>query len=67
MQRNVEFELLFDDRDQHVDRHGNPDLALDRVLGGAEETLDAQVLLDPLEEQLHLPTVFVECADRQGW
>jgi len=34
-------------------------LALDDVLGGAEEALDAKLLLDPLEEQLHLPTAFV--------
>jgi hypothetical protein len=42
---------LFDDGDQHVGRHGDPDLRLHRVLAGAEEGLDAQVLLDPFEEQ----------------
>ncbi len=38
-------------------------LGLDRVLGGAEEALDAQVLLDPLKEQLDLPAAFVELRD----
>ncbi len=42
----------FDDGDQHVGRHGDPYLRLHCVLAGAEEGLDAQVLLDPLEEQL---------------
>ena len=41
---------LLDDGDQHVGRHRDPDLRLDRVLAGAEERLDAQVLLDPLKK-----------------
>ena len=48
---------FFDDGDQDVDRHGNPDLRFDRVFGGAEERLDAQVLLDLFEDstcQRHL-------------
>ena len=43
---------LLDDGDQHIGRHGDPYLRLHRVLAGAEEGLDAQMLLDPLEEQL---------------
>jgi hypothetical protein len=31
-------------------------MRLDRVLGSAKERLDAQVLLDPVEEQLDLPS-----------
>ena len=42
--------LLLDDSDQHVGGHGAPDLRLHRVLAGAQETLDAQVLLDPFEQ-----------------
>ena len=59
-------ELLFDDSDQHVGSHGAPDLSLDRVLAGPQKALDAQVLLDPLEEQFHLPAALVERGDRQG-
>jgi len=42
-------QLLFDNGDEHVGGDGAPDLRLHRVLAGAQETLDAQVLLDPLE------------------
>ena len=48
-------QLLFDNRNQHIGGHGTPDLRLHRILAGAQKTLDAQVLLDPLEEQFHLP------------
>lgn len=41
-------------------RHRDPHLGLDGVFGGAEETLDAQVLLDRAKKQFHLPTAFVE-------
>ena len=42
---------LLDDGDQHVGGDCDPDLRLHGVLAGAEEGLDAQVLLDPLEER----------------
>ncbi len=42
--------LLLDDGDQHVGGYGTPDLRLHGVLAGAQESLDAQVLLDPLEQ-----------------
>ena len=58
-------QLLFDNGDEHVGGHGAPDLGLHRVLAGTQETLDAQVLLDPFEEQFHLPTMFVPCGDGQ--
>jgi hypothetical protein len=37
-----------------------PDLRLYGVLAGTRKFLDAQMLLDPLEEQLHLPAVLVK-------
>ena len=52
--------LLLDDCDEHVGGHGAPDLRLHSVLAVAQEVLDAQVLLDPLEEQLDLPATLVE-------
>ncbi len=35
-------------------------MGLHRVLRGAVKTLDAQILFDPLEEEFHLPALFVE-------
>jgi hypothetical protein len=42
-------------------------LSLDRILRCAIESLDAQVLLDPFEEEFHLPAAFVELGNAQGW
>ena len=69
VERAGEIEAFLDDGDQQVDRDGDPDLGFDRVFAGSVEGLDAQVLLDPLEEQLDLSAAFVEGADggrRQG-
>ena len=52
--------------DEHVGGHGAPDLRLDRVLAVAKKLLDAQVLLDPFEEQLDLPAAFVQSGNGQG-
>ena len=38
-----------------------------RVFVGAEKRLDAQMLLNPFEEQLDLPTAFVKLRDGQSW
>ena len=57
--------FLFNDGNQHVSRHGAPDLRLDGVLAIAQELLDSQVLLDPFEEQFDLPAFLVECCDGQ--
>ena len=57
--------LLLDDGDEHVGGHGAPDLRFHRVLAGAQETLDAQMLPDPLEVQLDLPSAFVQRGNRQ--
>ena len=57
--------LLLDDGDQHVGGHGAPDLRLHRVLAGAQKALDAQMLLDPFEEQLDLPAALVQRGDGQ--
>ena len=59
--------LLFDDSDQYVSGHGAPDLRLHRVLARAQKTLDAKMLLDPFEEQLHLPAALVQCGNGQRW
>ena len=41
-------------------------MSLDGVLAGPEKRLDVQVLFDPFEEQLHLPTASVELGNRQS-
>ena len=52
--------------DQQVGGYGNPYLRLDGVLAGAKEHLDAQVLLDPFEEPLHLPALTAKIGDQHG-
>ena len=52
--------------DQQVGGYGNPDLRLHRVFAGTKEHLDAQMLLDPFEEQLHLPALTIKIADQLG-
>jgi hypothetical protein len=42
---------------------GDPGLTLDRILGNAKEGFDSQVLFDPFEKQLHLPSRPVEIGD----
>ena len=59
--------LLFDDGNEHVSGLGVPDLRLYRVLARAQKSFDAQVLLDPLEEQLDLPAILVQSGNGQGW
>ena len=59
----VESMDLVETGDRQVDADGYPDLALHRVLGGAVEGLDAEVLLDPLEEELDAPAALVDAAD----
>jgi len=58
-------QLLLHDRDQDVDANGNPNLCLNGVHRVSVERFDAQILLDPLEEQLHLPAVLVEPGDAE--
>ena len=56
-------EAFLEDGDEDVDAHGDPNLGLHGILRGAVERLDAQVLLDPFEEQLHTPSRLVEEGD----
>src|SRR4249920_2768732 len=65
MQGYVQTKSLLDDRHQHVDADGDPDLRPHSVFGSAVEALDAQMLFDPLEEQLHLPSAPVQGANGQ--
>jgi hypothetical protein len=58
--------LLFNNGNQHVGGNGAPDLRLHRILAVADKAFDAQMLLDPLEEQFDLPAIFVQRGNRQG-
>ena len=60
----IDVQLFLDDGHEYVNADGDPDLGLDGILGGAEEGFDAQVLLDPLEKEFHLPSVAVEIGHR---
>jgi len=58
--------LFFDDSHQDMDPQGDPDLGFDRIVTGAMKGFDAQVLLDPAEEQFDLPALSVELGDGQS-
>lgn len=62
---SVELQLVLDDGDEAVGDDGAIDLYVDGVLRLSPEPLDLQVLLQPLEEHLHMPTVLVEQGDLQ--
>src|SRR5688500_16903138 len=49
-----------------VDAEGYPELREHRVARGAQEAVDSEVLLHPLEEQLNLPALAVDLGDRRG-
>jgi hypothetical protein len=66
LQGHVQTKLLLDDCYQDIDADGDPDLRPHSVLGSAVEAFDAQVLLDPLEKQFHLPSAPVPCDYKQG-
>ena len=60
----IKMQTFLRNRDQQVRANGNPDLRLHGVLAGAEEHLDAQVLLDPFEELFHLPALAVQVGNQ---
>lgn len=63
MEAEVDIAAFFDDSNQDIDGHGGPDLCFHRILRGAVECLDAQVLFDPFEQQFDLPTITVQFGD----
>ena len=42
-------------------------MGFDRVLGGAVENFDPQMLLDPFEKQFDLPAATIQLGDGQSW
>lgn len=57
-------QTFLDDGNQHVSADRDPDLRLHGVFAGAQKCLDAQMLFDPFEEQLHLPALPVQLSDQ---
>lgn len=60
-------QFLFNNGDQHISRDGAPDLRLHGVLAVTQKIFDAQILLNPFEEQFNLPTTFVQRRNGCCW
>ena len=63
----IDPQLFLDDGNEEVYADRDPYLGLDGILGSAEEPLDTEMLLDPFEEQFHLPSAFVQLGYHQRW
>ena len=57
------FGLIFEVSQKQVINHRHPNLRHDRVFRRSQESLDLQVLLEPLEERLNLPAGFIDGGD----
>jgi hypothetical protein len=57
-------QTLFQDGDEEINGDGGPDLSAHRVGRGAVKGFDAQMLLDPFEEEFDLPAAALELGDR---
>ena len=66
-QTQLDLEFFLDDRNKNVNADRNPYLGLHRILFGAKEGFDSQILLDPFEEDFYLPAAFVKLNNRQSW
>ena len=54
------------DCNQQINADSDPDLGFDSVGGCAVKGFDSQMLLDPAEEELHLPALLVNIGDGYG-
>ncbi len=64
--RHLETAVSGGDAQQQIGDHGGQQLQADGVGVAAEEGPDLEMLLDPSEQQLDLPTCLVEAADLDG-
>ena len=55
-----QLEVVFNDSDEAIGDDGNMYLYAYGILRSSPEGLDAEVLLDPFKEQLHLPAILVQ-------
>ena len=51
---------MFEDSDQHKGAYGNPNLSFDSVGAFSPKFFDAEVLLDPFEEDFYFPSIDVQ-------
>ena len=58
-------QTLFQDGDEQINGDGAPDLGAHRVGAGAIKGFDAQMLLDPFEEEFDLPAAPIQLRDGQ--
>ena len=59
-------QAFFQNGDEQVNGDGAPDLAAHGVGRSAVKGFDAEMLLEPFEEQLDLPAAAIELGDGQG-
>ena len=62
----IKMQAFLRNGNEQVGRYGDPYLRLHGVLAGAKEHLDGQMLLDPFEEQFHLPALAIKVGDQLG-
>ena len=60
-------QAFLNDGNQHVSAGSDPDLRLHGVLARTQKSFDAQVLLYPFEEQLHLPSLPIQIGNQLGF
>jgi len=58
-------QTFFQNGDEQIDGDGRPDLSAHRVGRGAVKGFDAQMLLDPFEEEFDLPAAAIKLGDGQ--
>ena len=58
--RSANLEVVLDDGNKAIGDDGNVNLYTNSIFGFSPESFDLEVLLDPFEKQLHLPSVLIE-------
>ncbi|MCY4304572.1 MAG: hypothetical protein OXC62_07335 [Aestuariivita sp.] len=59
--------LFLDDSHKHINSYGDPDLHLDGMGGCSQKRFYLAMLLDPLEERLHLPSCAIQFRKGERW
>src|ERR1035437_1245160 len=60
-------QTFFQNGDEQINGDGTPDLGAPRVGAGAIKGFDAQMLLEPFEEQFDLPAATIQLGNGQSW
>src|SRR5258708_40202289 len=67
VQMSRQVELLVQDGNHQINRHGNPNLGFHRVGTVSEKVFDAQVTFDPAKEEFNLPSRAVKFGHGNRW